>query len=885
MSAAAVALAPTQIDSLSNQQPQYHGHGFPNQPNSANPSPQLSPRDRSPTILTDSTDTSESSEYSSYSIPSSSAASFADSTWTVSSPEQGNTPPNEAHTPERRPAGPVMRDSEPMTKVPSHHESIAELASPLHKPDLGPPDHSMLRAAAAHLSSSGPRSPTTVAECSPKLPPSPPAAPCPPQSAPHSPKFNSSAQQKQPHQPHSHSGSGVATPNGAGGTATPQRFIFARPHTHRNVSNSSHDSKKHHASSHHHEGPVSRQSTHEHHHHSGPLHDLRRFLNHHIHHGNKDGKSSGKHSPSSNNHSGAASATQSAHATHHGSASPNGSSGVRTPQTPDYTSTASHPSHNHNHQGRYSPPLGEDHAHLQKKYGKWGKTLGSGAGGTVRLIKRSRDHTTFAVKEFRARRDGESEKEYVKKVTAEFCVGSALHHPNIIETLDIISDHGHYYEVMEYAEFDLFSIVMSGRMTRPEIYCVFKQIISGVDYLHSMGLAHRDLKLDNCVMTRDNTIKIIDFGTAVVFNYPGQKPVKASGVVGSDPYLAPEVIGSKEYDPRLTDVWSCAIIFMCMILRRFPWKLPDPKTDASYRLYVSSHPELVQSNNSPDATVGGKPMPNRSYTSASYMSFSDGSSSGPSSAAVSRHTTKSGSSSPSHSDYGFPTTDSPQSSVSDAARRRDKAGLAITALERTESPSGMSCSESGAQSSASSTHMASQKSCCDDVEGSIAQLKIGEPASPGDLPNSPATVTQSVTTPTTVRPSHSRESSMTAASINDAPAAPATLAAPKPSPRSRADSMSSTTTWTSGAADSIFRLLPRESRSALTRMLAIDPSMRCTLSELLRGGDPDHVNEACKDDWLPNINICLDHGIKRGSEDWHDHIKIAPNNEKPGKKK
>jgi hypothetical protein len=89
------------------------------------------------------------------------------------------------------------------------------------------------------------------------------------------------------------------------------------------------------------------------------------------------------------------------------------------------------------------------HAHMSKKYGKWGKTLGSGAGGTVRLIKASAKHggAIFAVKEFRPKRHGESEKEYQKKVTAEFCVGSALHHPNVIETVDIVSDHGHYYEV------------------------------------------------------------------------------------------------------------------------------------------------------------------------------------------------------------------------------------------------------------------------------------------------------------------------------------------------------------------------------------------------------------------------------------------------------
>ena len=88
-------------------------------------------------------------------------------------------------------------------------------------------------------------------------------------------------------------------------------------------------------------------------------------------------------------------------------------------------------------------------AHLSKKYGKWGRVLGSGAGGTVRLIKASSKNggRVFAVKEFRPKRSGETEKEYQKKVTAEFCVGSTLKHPNIIETVDIVSDHGHYYEV------------------------------------------------------------------------------------------------------------------------------------------------------------------------------------------------------------------------------------------------------------------------------------------------------------------------------------------------------------------------------------------------------------------------------------------------------
>ena len=178
-------------------------------------------------------------------------------------------------------------------------------------------------------------------------------------------------------------------------------------------------------------------------------------------------------------------------------------------------------------------PFADDHG-LNSKYGKLGKVLGSGAGGSVRLLKRNSDGVTFAVKQFRDRHSWETLKEYSKKVTAEFCIGSTLHHGNIIETLDIIQEGSHWYEVMEYAPFDLFAIVMTGKMVKDEVACSFKQILSGVAYLHGMGLAHRDLKLDNVVVNEHGIMKLIDFGSAVVFRYPFENDiVPASGTLPS----------------------------------------------------------------------------------------------------------------------------------------------------------------------------------------------------------------------------------------------------------------------------------------------------------------------------------------------------------------
>ncbi|KAI9277960.1 kinase-like domain-containing protein [Umbelopsis sp. AD052] len=225
---------------------------------------------------------------------------------------------------------------------------------------------------------------------------------------------------------------------------------------------------------------------------------------------------------------------------------------------------------------------------IEGRYGKWGRFIGKGAGGSVRLIRRSADAKTFAVKQFRKRTPTENEKEYIKKVTAEFCIGSTLHHTNVIETLDLIQEGANFYEIMEYAPNDLFNIVMSGKMTKEEIACCWRQSLSGVQYLVSMGIAHRDLKLDNMVLDERGIVKLIDFGCAVVVKYPFEDKVTLSkGICGSDPYIAPEQYTQDTYDAIQSDIWSCGIIFICMMIRRFPWRIPRPSHDQSYKSFVS----------------------------------------------------------------------------------------------------------------------------------------------------------------------------------------------------------------------------------------------------------------------------------------------------------
>ncbi|KAJ2747935.1 serine/threonine protein kinase [Coemansia sp. BCRC 34301] len=267
-------------------------------------------------------------------------------------------------------------------------------------------------------------------------------------------------------------------------------------------------------------------------------------------------------------------------------------------------------------------PVYSTHKATLNQFGRQTKVIGKGTGGTVRLLQgvdvdarppslRSgppshcgedaepgvyipSEHRLFAVKEFRKRRPDETPRAYMKKVTSEFCIGSSIHQENVIETLDLIFESDRVYEIMEYCPHDLFTFVAMGDMDLDETFCWFKQVCQGVQYLHKIGIAHRDLKLENCLLTERGIVKIIDFGCATVYKTPFQKePSKVVGVCGSDPYIAPEVLLSRRQIPyyaQVADIWSVGIMYMCMTLLKFPWRIADTETDRNYGSYIREWP-------------------------------------------------------------------------------------------------------------------------------------------------------------------------------------------------------------------------------------------------------------------------------------------------------
>jgi len=95
-------------------------------------------------------------------------------------------------------------------------------------------------------------------------------------------------------------------------------------------------------------------------------------------------------------------------------------------------------------------------------------------------------------------------------------------------------------------------------------------LLTGVAYLHSVGVCHRDLKPENLLMDETGTIlKITDFGVSEVFRFPWEKNVikRVSGLCGSEPYIAPEEWSEdKDYDPIKVDIWACGMYHVLLLL-------------------------------------------------------------------------------------------------------------------------------------------------------------------------------------------------------------------------------------------------------------------------------------------------------------------------------
>ncbi|KAF9910982.1 hypothetical protein BX616_010740, partial [Lobosporangium transversale] len=160
----------------------------------------------------------------------------------------------------------------------------------------------------------------------------------------------------------------------------------------------------------------------------------------------------------------------------------------------------------------------------------------------------------------------------INKIGREISVLRTIRHPNIISLFDVIETERYIGIVIEYASGgELFDHILAHRYLKERDACrLFAQLMSGVHYLHSKQIVHRDLKLENLLLDRNRNIMITDFGFANQFD--GSTRDLMSTSCGSPCYAAPElVISDGLYVGTGVDIWSCGVILYAMLAGYLPF--------------------------------------------------------------------------------------------------------------------------------------------------------------------------------------------------------------------------------------------------------------------------------------------------------------------------
>ncbi|XP_031847438.1 serine/threonine-protein kinase grp isoform X1 [Nomia melanderi] len=206
---------------------------------------------------------------------------------------------------------------------------------------------------------------------------------------------------------------------------------------------------------------------------------------------------------------------------------------------------------------------------MPKFVDRWifGPTLGEGAYAEVKLLLHKSTGKAVAVKII----DLETKKVASRAVRKESSIHSVLFNPNIIRCFGRRSELNVEYIFLEYASggelFDRIEPDVGMPAWQAQKY--FRQLISGVEYLHNKGIVHRDLKPENLLLDENDNLKISDFGLATIYRYQGKERC-LDKKCGTMPYVAPEVLFG-HYRAEPTDVWSCGVILVALLAGELPW--------------------------------------------------------------------------------------------------------------------------------------------------------------------------------------------------------------------------------------------------------------------------------------------------------------------------
>ena len=209
-----------------------------------------------------------------------------------------------------------------------------------------------------------------------------------------------------------------------------------------------------------------------------------------------------------------------------------------------------------------------------------GNQLGKGAYATVRLVINKITQEKYAMKIYEKEKlNSNSKKNCVYK---EIQILKKLRHKNIVKLIEVISTEKQILIVQELIEGISLREYYNNEIRNQKgisihkeniFRIIFKQIFEAMDYVHKLGMAHRDIKLENILIKKNYEIKIIDFGFGM-YN-PENKLQKF--FCGTPNYMPPEIAEKKPYVGQLADMWSLGILVYKIFCADFPFKGKDEK--------------------------------------------------------------------------------------------------------------------------------------------------------------------------------------------------------------------------------------------------------------------------------------------------------------------